>query len=73
MHSAVTSAIFLRSASKFRSFDFLLTILKQKNIKMIFLFGHQNMAKGTFIRLQLRQSSCDLVQSGQVLFSSPYL
>ena len=26
---------------------------------MIIIFGHQDMAKGTFIRLQLRKSSCD--------------
>ena len=31
------------------------------------------MARRTFIRLQLRKSSCDRVQSVLVLFSSPYL
>ena len=30
------------------------------------------MVRRTFIRLQLRKSSCDRVQSGLVLFSSPY-
>ena len=37
---------------KITQFDFLITFLKQENIKMIILFGHQNMPKGSFIRLQ---------------------
>ena len=32
-HFAVTSEIFVRSASKFHSFDFLFTFLKQKKYK----------------------------------------
>ena len=45
---ALTSAIFVRSTWKFQRFDFLFTFLKQKNIKMIILFGHQNMANSNF-------------------------
>ena len=40
---------------------------------MIILFGHQDIANTTLIRLQLRNTSFDLVQSGLVLISSPYL
>ena len=39
---------------------------------MVISFGHQDMARRTFIRLQLRKSSCDWVQSVLVLFSSSY-
>ena len=38
---------------------------------MIVLFGHQNIAKGNFIRLLLLKPSCDRVQSG-LMFSLVY-
>ena len=63
----------LRSPSKFYSFDFLSTFLTLINIKLNILFKHQDMVKRTFIRLQLRKSSYDRVQSGLMIFSSLYL
>ena len=42
-------------------------------MKMIILFGHEDIANTTFIRLQLRYTSCDRVQLGLVLISGPCL
>ena len=56
-HLTPTSAIFVRSASKFQSFDFLYTFLKLRNIKMIILCGHQDIANTTLIPLQLWHTS----------------
>ena len=46
------------------------TYLKLRNIKLVISFEHQEMARITFIRLQLRKSSCDRVQSGLVISSN---
>ena len=55
LHAAITSAIFVRSALKFDSFDIFSTFLR--NIKLIISFEHQAMAKRNLIRQQLRKSS----------------
>ena len=49
------------------------TYIKLRNIKLVISFEHQVVARRTFIRLQLRKSSCDRVQLVLVLYSSPYL
>ena len=54
----------------------LASLQQSKNIKIIILIRHQDIANTSFIRLQLRQTSGDRVQSDLILFflfSSPYL
>ena len=53
--------------------EFWLLVNIFKTNKMIILLGHLYNAKTTFIRIQLRNTSCDWVQSCLVLISSPYL